>query len=237
MSGHSKWSTIKHQKAVKDARRGILFTKLATQITAATASGDNLDMNPTLKVAVDNAKRQGMPKDNIERAIARGSGRGGGARLAEIIYEAYGPYGVGIIIRAITDNKNRVLSEIKATLNRAGGNLAEQGAVTYQFEEKGLICVNENVGKQEDLQLIAIEAGAQDIETAGDWLKIYTQPQDLQKVKKILEDGGAKIHSAEIMFKPKSIIMLDTEKSAQVARLLEILENINNISNVFSNFK
>jgi YebC/PmpR family DNA-binding regulatory protein len=238
MSGHSKWSSIRHQKAIKDARRGKLFSKLALQIAVAARSGAELDKNPTLRMAVETAKKAEMPKANIERAIARGSGEAGSGRLKEVVYEAYGPAGVGIIIKAVTDNKNRTISAIKSTLSRLGGKLAGQGAVSFQFEEKGLIEVEVEKDRQEEAQLEAIEAGAEDVDQLEAGVLIYTRQDRLYEVKKRLEEKGYKINRVEISLEPKNLVEIaDRAEKEKVVNLLERLEEIDEVTQTYSNFK
>lgn len=238
MSGHSKWSTIKHKKGVADARRGQLFTRLSREIMVAARSGDaNPDMNFRLRLAVDNARTNNMPKDNIERAIAKGAGTGtGGDSLEEITYEGYGPGGTGIIVQTLTDNKNRSATDVRTKLTRNGGNLAQSGAVSWNFEPKGLITV-EVIGRDPDeVALEIVDAGADDVEIEGDTINV-TAPfdgfQDVQKAVEAIE--GAKVESAEIAMVPNTVVELDASASRQTMRLIDALEELDDVQKVFSN--
>ena len=194
MSGHSKWSTIKHGKAVSDARRGQLFTKLSKEIiVAARQGGADPEMNFQLRMAVQRAKDGNMPADTIERAVKRGSGEGaGGEQMAEVVYEGYGPGGTAILLQALTDNKNRTVSDVRSTFSKIGGNLAQAGAVAWQFEQKGVVVVEADTDEAEDLTLMTIDAGAEDFETFDGSLQVYSSPGDLEAIRKTLADHGGR---------------------------------------------
>jgi YebC/PmpR family DNA-binding regulatory protein len=238
MSGHSKWSTIKHKKGAADAKRGQLFTKLAREIMVAARNGDpNPDMNFRLRLAVDNAKTLNMPKDNIERAVARGSGVGDDSViLEEISYEAYGPGGAGIIVQALTDNKNRTAAEVRAQITRAGGNLAGSGAVSWNFESKGLITVEVTDGDPDDVALEIVDAGAEDVDVDGNTVLVTAGFEDFQDVNAAVETlSGINIESGEIALVPTTLVPLDDKGAMQTLRLLDALEELDDVAKVYSN--
>lgn len=237
MSGHSKWSTIKHGKAVSDARRGQLFTKLAKEIiVAARQGGGNADANFRLRIAIQKAKDKNMPSDNIGRAIARGSGEGGDQdQMAEVLYEGYGPGGTAIMLETLTDNRNRTVSDIRSTLTKAGGNLAELGAVAWQFEQKGVIVVQAEPEQAEELTLVAIDAGAEDFDTFDSTLHITSQPDALEALRTALNEHGATITSSELALVPKTVLEPDDRAAMQILRLLDRLEELDDVQKVFSN--
>jgi YebC/PmpR family DNA-binding regulatory protein len=237
MAGHSKWAGIKHKKAIVDARRGKLFTKLARAITvAAKEGGGDPTGNPSLALAVQKAKDASMPKDNIERAIAKGTGAGADAESWEpVLYEGYGPGGVALLVEALTDNRNRTGSEVRHLLSKHGGNLGEPGSVSYLFEKKGVIVVDANRYTDDDL-LVAIEAGAEDIGVDDDVFEILTTPGDLGAVRTALEDAGIEFDSAEVTQQPKSRVQLDEETAAKLMRLIDALEDNDDVGEVHGNF-
>jgi YebC/PmpR family DNA-binding regulatory protein len=237
MSGHSKWSTIKHGKAVTDARRGQLFTKLAKEIiTSARQGGGSVDTNFRLRMAIQRAKDNNMPLDNIERAIKRGTGEGADQdQMAEVVYEGYGPGGTAIMLETLTDNRNRTVSDIRSTLTKAGGNLAETGAVAWQFEQKGIIVVEAEEEQAEELTLVAIDAGAEDFEAYQSTVHIYSPPGKLEELRKILAEQDATINSSELAMLPKNTITLDEKGARQTLRLLDSLEELEDVQRVFSN--
>ena len=237
MSGHSKWSTIKHGKAVSDARRGKLFTKLAREIiVAAKQGGGDSDSNFRLRMAVQRAKDNNMPAGNIERAIKRGTGDASdGAQMLEAVYEGYGPGGTAIMLETMTDNRNRTVSDIRSTLTKAGGNLAESGAVAWQFEKKGVVVVQSDEGQVDDLALAAIDAGADDFETVDSTLHLYSAPGALENLRTALTEQDAVISSSETAMLPKTTIMLDARTALQALRLLDELEELDDVQRVFSN--
>jgi len=239
MSGHSKWATTKHKKALVDAKRGKIFTKLGKLVTIAARDGKSGDpnMNPSLRVAVDNAKAASMPKDNIERAIQRGIGGAGGANIEEITYEAYAPGGVALLIECLTDNKNRTLSEIKAILNKAGGSLANAGSVGYLFKKIGQIIIDEskNTLKGEELELAIIESGADNFEKEDSIYIVSCGFTSMHQVKKALEESGAEIESSEIIQSAENLITFSEDKKEQVISLIERIEELDDVSNVYAN--
>jgi len=237
MAGHSKWAGIKHKKAIVDARRGKLFTKLARAITvAAKEGGGDPDGNPALALAIQKAKDASMPKENIERAIAKGTGAGTDAEALEtVIYEGYGPGGVAMLVEAVTDNRNRTGAEIRHLFSKHGGNLGEPGSVAYLFDKTGTILVDAERYSEDDL-LPAIEAGAQDIAVDDDVYEVLTDPADVGTVRQALEEAGIEIQSSEIAQRPKSTVPLDEEGARKVLKLIEALEDNDDVDNVHANF-
>lgn len=239
MSGHSKWSKIKRQKGASDAKRGQLFTKLGKVISLAVKEGGgNTDIgsNFKLRIAVDQAKQNNMPKENITRAIDRGAGRGEGAgTLESILYEAYGPHGVALIIVAVTDNKQRTSAEIKHALSRIGGSLGSQGSVAFQFKEQGLIIVEKGNISEEAMLEKAIVAGALDIVTGEEAYEIYTERADLHEVKDALEGAGITAFSSELMYRPTITIPLGEKEMSAISSCVEQLEDLEDVQRVFSN--
>ena len=237
MSGHSKWSTIKHGKAVTDAKRGQLFTKLAREIIAAARQGGpSTDSNFRLRMAVQKAKDSNMPSDNVERAIKRATGEGAGQdQMAEVTYEGYAPGGAAIMLETLTDNRNRTVSDIRSTFTKAGGNLAEAGAVTWQFEQKGVIVVDADAEQAEELTLIAIDAGADDFEAFDSTLQVFSTPEGLENIRTTMSEHEANVRSSEVSMLPKSTISLDEKTAIQTLRLLDQLEELDDVQRVFSN--
>jgi YebC/PmpR family DNA-binding regulatory protein len=236
MSGHSKWSTIKHKKAQKDARRGKLFTKLIKEITvAARMGGSDINSNPRLRTAVITARQNSMPSDNIDRAIKKGTGELEGVTYDEITYEVYGPGGVAVLVQVVTDNKNRTVAEIRNVVQKHGGNVASAGAVAWMFAKRGLLAV-ERAGVDEDRVMeIALEAGADDVREAGDLLEILTAPDAFETVKAALEGAGITPASAEVTMMPSSTVSIEGKNAEQMVRLLEVLEDHDDVQSVASN--
>jgi YebC/PmpR family DNA-binding regulatory protein len=234
MSGHSKWSTIKRQKG---AKRGAIFTKLSREIIqAAKQGGGDPGMNFKLRLAIQRAKAANMPNDNIERAIAKGTGSGGAdEQLDEIQYEGYGPGGTAIIVSALTDNRNRTVAEVRHQFSRAGGNLGETGSVAWQFEAKGLITIPVNGKDPDDLALQAIDAGAEDVDVHEDLVEVKTEPASLEPVRKALESSGLEIENADFAMVPKMTVELEVKAAHQVLRLIEGLEDLEDVQRVYSN--
>ncbi len=238
MSGHSKWSTIKHKKGAADARRGQLFTKLSREITVAAREGSpDPEMNFRLRLAMDNAKAQNMPKDTIERAVAKGSGRGAdGADLEELTYEAYAPGGTGIIIQTLTDNRNRSTSEIRSRVTRSGGNLASNGAVSWNFEQKGLINLRVGEGDPEEVALEVMDIGAEDVDIQDETVSVTFAFDQFARAKGELEEmAHIEIEQAELAMIPSSTVALDKSQAMQTLRLLDALEALDDVAKVFSN--
>lgn len=236
MAGHSKWANIKHRKAAQDAKRGKLFTRLAREITvAARDGGGDPEYNFALRLAIDRAKAANMPSETIERAIKRGTGELEGSQLEDIIYEAYGPHGIALLIHVVTDNRNRAVAEIRKIFNRQGGSLGESGSVMWQFDRKGRIVIQTDGADPEELALLAIDAGAEDFEIDEDLISIYTDPGELETVKNRLESDGAHVTDAELTLVPKTTLTLDQEQALKVLRLMEALEDLEDVQQVYSN--
>jgi YebC/PmpR family DNA-binding regulatory protein len=236
VSGHSKWSSIKHKKALKDARRGKLFTKLIKEITvAARMGGHDINANPRLRTAVITARQNSMPADNIERAIKKGTGELEGVTYDEVTYEAYGPGGVAILVQALTDNRNRTVAELRSIFQKHGGNLGTSGAVAWMFQKRGLITV-ERAGVDEDKVMeVALEGGAEDVRDSGDLLEVLTTPEQFEGVKAALEKGGVALASAEVTMMPQSTVAIAGKNAEHMVRLLEALEDHDDVQNVSSN--
>ncbi len=236
MSGHSKWSSIKHQKGVTDARRGQLFTKLTKEIIIAVREGGtNPEANFRLRLAMQKAKDSNMPSDNIERAIKRGSGEIEGTILIEMILEGYGPSGTAILIQALTDNRNRTLQDIRNLFSRNGGSLGENGCVAWLFDRKGLITVDSSNLDTEELALTAIDAGAEDVKVESGHVEIYTTPDDFEGVRKALEQQGIAIASAELTMVPKTVVELEEKAALHTLKLLNKLEELDEVQQLSSN--
>lgn len=236
MSGHSKWSTIKRQKGANDAKRSQLFTKLAREITIAARQGDpNPQANPALRLAVQKAKDNNMPTDNIERAIKRASGPSEGAQLSELVLEGYGPGGSAILIHALTDNRNRTISDVRNAFNRNGANLGESGCVGWLFEHKGVIIIDVKDVNTEELALMAIDIGADDVKIDNKMIEVCTMPHDMEIIRTALEKRGVTIQSAELAYVPKTVIRLDEKPALQALKLLDKLEDLDDVQRVFIN--
>jgi len=239
MSGHSHFSSIKHKKAITDAKRGKIFSKLSRMISVAAKENGDPQTNSKLRQALEEAKRFDLPKENIERAIKRGTGELEGVRLEEVVFEAYGPGKTAIIIEGITDNKNRTLSEIKQILNQKGGKLASEGSVKWLFGRKGTLIVNneQRTMNNEELELKAIESGAEDTYWHDNLLDIYTKPEDLEKVKKNLEEKGTKIESASLDWVAKEMIEVEEKDKEACEKLFEALDENDAVQDIYSNLK
>ncbi|MBN1862779.1 MAG: YebC/PmpR family DNA-binding transcriptional regulator [Dehalococcoidales bacterium] len=236
MSGHSKWSSIKHQKGVADARRGQLFTKLTREIIVAVREGGaSPETNFRLRLAIQKARDSSMPSDNIERAIKRGSGELGGATLTEMTLEGYGPGGVAIMVRALSDNRNRTIQDVRNIFTRGGGSLGESGCVAWIFDLKGIITVSTGELDAEELSLQAIDAGAEDVVTGSDYVDIYTKPDELEMVRKALEAQKVPIASAEQSLIAKTTLKLEEKEALQTLKLLDKLEGLDEVQQVSSN--
>jgi YebC/PmpR family DNA-binding regulatory protein len=237
MAGHSKWAGIKHKKAIVDARRGKLFTKLARAITvAAKEGGGDPEGNPALALAIQKAKDASMPKDNIERAIAKGTGEGTDADALEtVVYEGYGPGGVAIMIEALTDNRNRTGSEVRHIFGKHGGNLGEPGSVAYLFDKTGVIVVDAERYTEDDL-MPAIDAGATDIALDDDVFEVLSDPSDLTAVRASLDDAGVEVESFEVAQRPKTTVPLDEDGATKLMKLIDALEDQDDVDTVHANF-
>lgn len=231
MSGHSKWATTKRQKAVVDAKRGALFTKIGNQIAIAARSGTDPAMNPSLAMVLEKARLANMPKANIERAIARVADKSAAA-LIEETYEAYGPGGVGIIIEVATDNKNRTMPEVRHTLEKNGGRMADPGSVMFQFSRKGVIFTK---AKGDEIMMAALDAGAEDIADEDDGTTIYTVASDLMKVRSALIEAGYEIDSAELQYVPNNTVPIDEETAPKVEKILDAIDDLDDVVAVHTN--
>lgn len=236
MSGHSKWAQIKRQKGANDAQRGQLFTKLAKEIIiAAKAGGPDPAANLRLRMAVQKAKDNNMPNDNIQRAIARGSGSGDGADVQEVTYEGYGPAGTALLIEAATDNRNRTVAEIRSVFTRAGGSLGESGSVAWNFESRGIITISPDNRDPDDVVLAAIDAGADDVQVGAGTIDVYTDPGELESVRRTLEGEGVHVTSADQTRVPKTTVQLDEGAAVQTLKLVEKLESLDDVQKVYFN--
>jgi YebC/PmpR family DNA-binding regulatory protein len=238
MSGHSKWSSIKHKKGALDAKRGKLFTKLIREITvAAREGGGDSDTNPRLRLAIQKAKDANMPSDNIDRAIKKGTGDLEGQSYENVSFEGYAPGGVAVIVEGLTDNKNRTTSEVRSIFSKKGGNLAGPGSVAFQFEKKGVFLVKKEDAEEEQLLNIALEAGAEDLTSDEDYYQITCAMQDFDKVRTGLTDKGVKVESGELSMVPNNTIKVEDKGTARkVLSLVEDLEDNDDVQNVYSNF-
>jgi len=238
MSGHSKWATTKHKKAVIDARRAKSFAKLIKNIeVAAKMGGADLAGNPTLYDAVQKAKKTSVPNDNIDRAIKRGAGIGGEAvEYQTIVYEGYGPNGVALLIECLTDNKNRAAAEVRTALTRNGGTLADPGSVSYNFHRKGVIVVSGEGTTEDDVMLAALDAGAEEIEPHAQGFEVITDASELVAVRSAIQEAGLDYESADVEFVPSLKVEVDADTARKVFRLIDALEDSDDVQNVFSNF-
>jgi YebC/PmpR family DNA-binding regulatory protein len=237
MSGHSKWSSIKHKKAVVDSRRGAQFSKLTRAITvAAREGGGDPDGNAALENAVRKAREASMPKDNIERAIAKGTGEGAdGEALESVLYEGYGPGGVALLVEAVTENRNRTGADVRHILSKNGGSLGEPGSVSYLFEKKGIIVIDAGRYSEDDL-MAAVEAGAEDITADDDVFEVIAEPADFTRVRKALEEAGVEMESAEMAYRPTSLVPIEEAQAARLMKLIEALEDNDDVGAVHANF-
>lgn len=237
MSGHSKWASIKHKKGAMDAKRGKIFTKLIREITvAAKIGGGDPSGNARLRAAIQAAKMENMPKDNIERAIKKGTGELEGTSYEEVNYEAYGPGGVAVLIDCLTDNKNRTVADLKYVLDRHGGSLGSPGCVSWMFVKKGLIVLDQDKAAEERILEIALDAGAEDVRQAGEQFEVVMDPGDFEKVKKAFDSAGLTYNLAEITMIPQNTVRLEGKKAEQMLNLMEALDDIDDISHVHANF-
>lgn len=236
MSGHSKWSTIKHKKAALDARRGKAWSKLARAVTmAAKQGGGNPTDNPKLRLAIDKAKADNMPKDTIEKAIKKGTGELEGAAYEEMMYEGYGAGGVAFLCKVVTDNRNRTAGEIKKVFERAGGNLGAPNCVAFQFTQKGVIVVPGNAASEDKMMEIALEAGADDVQSSSEFHEVTTSPERFHDVKAALEQAGLPIQSADLSMVAGNTISLDLEQARKIKRLIDALDEHDDVEAVYTN--
>ncbi len=237
MSGHSKWHSIRHKKGLVDARRGKIFTKLIRELTvAAKMGGGDPASNPRLRAAIENAKANNMPKENIERAIKKGTGELEGTSYEEVSYEGYGPGGVAVLIECLTDNRNRTVAELKHLFERNGGSMGEPGCVSWVFEKKGVLALPKGAMEEDQLLELALEAGALDMSTEDDEYEITTEPAEFERVKRALESKGIKFSRSEITMVPKNTVKLEGKKAEQMLNLMQALEDHDDVNNVYANF-
>jgi YebC/PmpR family DNA-binding regulatory protein len=234
MSGHSKWSTIKRKKGAEDVKRGKIFTRIAREITIAARHGGDPNANPTLRLAVEKARAANMPKDNIERAIKKGTGELEGGNEEEITYEAYAPHGIPLLIKCLTDNRNRTLADIRKIFNRHGGNMAEAGAVGWMFDTKGYIAIERDNQDPDEVFMIAVDAGADDVQISEEWFEIYTPADELHAVSSALVNKGLTVAEAELSEVPKNEIELAPKETVQVMGVIEALEELDDVQQVYS---
>ena len=238
MSGHSKWSSIKHKKAAKDAKKGKLFTKLIKELTvAAHLGGGDLNSSPRLRTAVAAAKQASMPNENIERAIKKGTGQLEGVHYDEVTYEGYGPGGVAILVQVATDNKNRTVSEIRRAFAKCGGNIGDSGCVAWKFEKKGILTVDKNKLEEETLMEMALDSGAEDISEQGDVYEIVTPPEKFESVRDRLEQAGIATNVAELTMVPKTTVRVGGKEAEQALGLMEALEDHDDVQSVSGNME
>ena len=236
MSGHSKWSTIKHKKAAADAKRGKVFTRLAREITiVAREGGGDPDVNFNLRLVMDKAKSANMPKENIERAIKRGTGELKGEDLSEVMYEGYAPNGVALLVHVLTDNKNRTVADVRRVLTRQGGALAEAGAVAWQFERKGYIAIAPDGADADTIFEVAVEAGAEDVVFGDDLVEVYAELGHFQAVRQALQEAGIEFETAELAMIPKATLQLGEKQTLQVMAVIDALEELDDTQQVYSN--
>jgi YebC/PmpR family DNA-binding regulatory protein len=236
MAGHSKWANIKHRKAAQDAKRGKIFTRLIKEITvAARLGGGDPEANPRLRQAMDKALANNMPKDNIDRAIKRGTGELEGVNYEEVTYEGYAPGGVAVMVECMTDNKNRTVSEIRSAFSKGGGNLGEDGSAAYIFQKTGMLIFDSDVD-EDALMEAAMEAGAEDIASEDGQQVVYTDPQDFEDVKSALTEQGFEPQVAEVTMKPDTTIHVEGDQAEKVLKLLETLEDHDDVQNVYANY-
>lgn len=237
MSGHSKWSSIKHKKGITDAKRGKVFTKLIKEITvAARLGGGDPDANPRLRTAIAAAKAENMPKDNIERAVKKGTGELEGVAYEEAYYEGYGPGGAAVLVESLTDNKKRTVADIRYVFSKAGGNLGEAGCVSWMFEKKGLFVFEKGNTDEETLMEAVLDAGGEDIRDEESTFEVITSPDDFEGVKKALDERNLRYILAEITMVPKSTVKLEDKQAEQMLRLMDSLEDSDDVQKVYSNF-
>lgn len=239
MSGHSKWHSIRHKKGLIDAKRGKIFTRHANLITIAARSGGDPSMNPGLRLAIENAKKANVPNANIDKAIKTGTGElKDGAELNEVVYEGYGPEGVAIMVEGLTDNKNRTYTNIRTVFSKRGGNLGASGSVAWMFARKGVIEVNAEGKDRDEIEMAAIEAGAEDIQRDGDYIEIHTDPSELNSVSEALQKAGIETEKEEVLWVPNETVSIDDEEKLQkVLDFLEAIEDDMDVTNVSSNLK
>ncbi|MDR2870056.1 MAG: YebC/PmpR family DNA-binding transcriptional regulator [Deferribacteraceae bacterium] len=237
MAGHSKWANIQHRKGAQDAKKGKVFTKIAKELTvAAKLGGGDPSGNSRLRLAMDKARAANMPRDNVDRAIKKGTGEGNDAIYEDITYEAYGPGGVGLLVRVLTDNRNRSITDVRTVITKRGCAMAEAGSVSWQFDMKGIIEAPLSAGEDE-VMMIALDAGAEDVAVDEDIITIITAPTDYEKVKKALEDGNIAISFAEVTMKPQNTIKLESADAKKLITIVDLLEDLDDVQEVFGNYE
>lgn len=238
MAGHSKWANIKHRKAAQDAKKGKVFTKVAREITvAAKEGGGDPDMNPRLRLALDKARAVNLPKDNVDRAIKKGTGEGSDSIYEDVTYEGYGPGGVAILVQTLTDNRNRTVAEVRSTISKKGGSMGEAGCVAWIFEKKGIIEIAKNNVDEDKLFEEALEAGAEDVSDEGDVFSVQCEYTDFMDVKSTLESKGYTFEFAEVTMKPKNTVPVEAEDLRKIMNITDALEDLDDVQEVFSNFE
>jgi len=235
MSGHSKWATIKRKKAVLDSKRGKIFTKLIKEITIAARAGGDINGNPRLRLAVDNAKAQNMPMDNIERAIKKATGELEGVIYHELTYEGYGPAGIAVVVEVATDNKNRTVAEVRHLFSKNGAGMGETGSVAWMFDRKGIITLPAEGKKEDDVMEIVLDAGADDLTTEEDYFEVATTIESFETVRRTLVDKKFTVENASLQWIAKNLIEVKGEDAEKVVKLIESLEDLDDVQNVFSN--
>ena len=236
MSGHSKWSTIKHKKGATDAKRGKIFTKLIKEITvAARMGGGDAETNPRLRSALISARTQNMPKDTYERAIKKGTGELEGVNYEELVYEGYGPGGVAVLVECLTDNRNRTIAEVRNVFNKAGGNVGTDGCVAWMFDKKGLISISKEDSDEETLMEVALDAGAEDIKEETDSFEIITDPSDFDAVKEAIDAAGIKYEEAEITMIPQNMTKVEGKEAEQMINFMDALDDCDDVQKFYSN--
>jgi len=236
MAGHSKWANIKHRKGAQDARRGKVFTKIIKEITvAARMGGGDINANPRLRRAVDAAKNENMPKDNIDRAIKKGTGELEGVNYEENTYEGYGPGGAAVFVESVTDNKNRAVSEIRHCFSKCGGNLGAGGCVAWMFDNKGYLVVEKSATDEDQLMEAALEAGAEDVREDGSNFEVITAPEDFEAVKEAIDAAGIAYIDAEVTMLPQNTTSLEGKEAQQMIRLMDMLDNCDDVQKVYTN--
>jgi YebC/PmpR family DNA-binding regulatory protein len=236
MAGHSKWANIKHRKGAMDAKRGKIFTRLIKEITvAARIGGGDINSNPRLRSAVAAAKAENMPKDNIERGIKKGTGELEGVNYEEIVYEGYGPGGTAVLIESLTDNKVRAVADIRYIFGKCGGNLGENGCVSYLFDKKGYLEVNKDGVEEDTLMEVALEAGAEDVKEEKDTFEVITDPSDFDAVKEAVDTAGIAVNMAEVTMLPQTFANLEGKQAEQMLRLMEMLDDCDDVQKVYTN--
>lgn len=234
MSGHSKWSTIKHKKAATDAKRGQLFTRLSREVTLAAREGGDPGMNFGLRLAIDKARMANMPKDNIERAVKRGTGELKGEDLAEVMYEGYGAHGIAMLIWVVTDNRNRSIADVRKVFNRSGGSMAEPGAVSWQFKRQGYFTLLAEGQDGDQIFEVALEADADDVVFGDDLIEVFSSVEHFQQVREALQDAKIDVESAELSFFPDMPVTLEQDDALQVMRIVDALEELDDVQQVYS---